>query len=257
MILKQIQQISWITLQEAWRGKVLLNTIFLSFGLLIFCYVATKFTFGVPQRIALDIGLGLLTLSSIIIAISLGVGLITNEIQARTIYVVLARSVKRETFIVGKIIGLTLVLALNVLLLGLAIISAFLISGGTVDNLILWSFFYIFLEAELVMLITVLFSLIASKALAIIATISIWLVGNTVNIALESLYAKMNPSLETVLKVFDFIFPAFYRINLKDYVLYNQSLPMDYLVNGVFYVIFYSSCLIVLSCALIKKKNLD
>ena len=70
-------------------------------------YVATEFTYGVPERVALDFGLGMLSLSSLSISLFLGVSLLSKEIESRTVYMVISRPVPRFAFIIGKILGLS------------------------------------------------------------------------------------------------------------------------------------------------------
>lgn len=253
----QLYQISINTFKQLTQGKVLANTLFLSIGLMVFSFVTTKFTFGVPHKVAIDVGLGLLTLSSVIIALSLGVGLISNEIEARTLYVILSRAVKRETFYVGKILGLSLVLLVNVIILGIFTLITFVILGGEIDSLILWSMFYIFLEAELLLVVTVFLSLICNKALNIVSTITLWIVGHSIASVLETRMVKHYPALKSALQTYEYFFPGFYKLNLKDHAIYQQVVENSYLFSGILYTLLYSSAIILISCIMFRKKNLD
>lgn len=255
--LSQLFTISINTFIQLSRGRIFLNTGFLSIGLILLCFIATKFTYGVAYRVALDIGLGLLTLSSVIIAISLGVGLIANEIESRTLYVVLSRSVPRYIFLLGKFFGLIGIMAVNILILGTSTIATYYFLGGKIDSLILWAIFYILLEAELLLLITLFLSLISNKVITIMMTLTLWFLGHAVYDIVDSPFVESIPWLKTLLGYYAYIFPAFYKINLKDFVLYQQTLPLPYLLSGAFYAVLYSTAVIIFSCIAFNKKNLE
>src|SRR5690606_33901991 len=147
------------------KSKILLNVGFLGLGLLIVTYVASQFTYGTPTKVALDFGLGALSLSSVGIAIFFGANLLAKEIDQRTIHMIISRPVPRYAFIVGKLLGLCIVLAINVLLLSVLTISIYFLAGGHYDSLLSWSIIFTFLEAMLVLFVVILLSLITSQTL--------------------------------------------------------------------------------------------
>ena len=53
-----------------------------------------------------------------LISLVMGVSLIPQEIERRTIYTILAKPVKRYEFIIGKFLGAMLTLAINIGLMG-------------------------------------------------------------------------------------------------------------------------------------------
>lgn len=254
---KTIYIISINTMKQLLQGKILLNTLFLTIALFLITFVATKFTHGVPHKISLDVGLALLSMSSIIIAISLGVGLISNEIESRTLYVILARAVSRYEFLIGKILGLTLILAINMIILCLATALILTFLGGSISPMIIWCMVFIMLEAILVLNITVFFSLITNKVLTIILTVIIWCLGYIAYSVIDSPFVTHVFLLKELLEVYTFIFPAFIKFNLKDYVLYENDVSMNYIFNTIGYFKLYAASLLVLSCLVFRNKNLD
>jgi ABC-2 type transport system permease protein len=142
---KKMNIVAKNTFIELYKSKILLNVLFLGAALLLVTFVAYQFTYGEPERIALDFGLSTLSLSSVGIALFLGVSLISKELESRTVYMVISRPVKRTEFILGKIIGFLSILVLNIMILALLTLSVFLFSGGSYDGLITWTIFLYFL----------------------------------------------------------------------------------------------------------------
>lgn len=259
-MIRAISQLSLITqntIKSIFQAKVLSSIGILSLAIMAMAFIAARFTYGVPGKVVIDVGLGLLTLSSIGIAISLGAGLLADEIQHRTLYVILARSVPRPIFLWGKFLGLTVILIINIGVLGFVTCLTNLFFGGELNQIIFFAIMFTFLEAWLVLAITIFFSLIATRSITIMLTLSIWITGHAVDSSLQTMLSKESVLVRTILKIYKVIFPNFYKLNLKDYVIYQQELSSQIYVNGIFYAASYCVVIMLISGELFKRKNFD
>jgi ABC-type transport system involved in multi-copper enzyme maturation permease subunit len=256
-ILGKINLIAYHTMKEILKSKILINVSFIGVLLVLASYVASEFTYGVPERVALDVGLGMLWFSSVGIAIFVGSSLISKEIESRTVYMIISRPVPRYVFILGKLLGLLFVLMINIALLSLVTIGIAVFLGGKIDNLVLWALLYNSTEVLIVMLIVVLFSLITNTVISVLATIGLLFSGHFIHETQLINFAKNSEVFSSVLKFYHYILPGFYKLNLKDFVLYKQTLPLSYLSINLFYGLTYSCFLIFLILYVFNKKNLD
>ncbi len=245
------------TFNEIIKSKVLYNVLLLGLGLVVVAIVAAELTYGVPGRVAIDLGLGMLSLSAVGIAIFMGVGLLSKEIDSRTIYIMLSRPISRVSFIVGKLIGMGAVLLLNILILAMMTISLYLFLGGELDSLILMTVLFSFFEALLVLFVVVLFSLITNNYLSVIFTLTVWIVGHAISETLTNVFSKGNPVLHKLVMIGGIVLPSFDKLNIKDYVIYKQSLPVAYLLSTAGYSILYLFMLGFVMSVIFKKKSLD
>lgn len=257
MTLQKTLTIAFYTFKEIWKSKILLNVFFVGVGLMVVTYVATEFTYGVPERVALDFGLGMLSLSTLGISLFLGVGLLSREIESRTVYMVISRPVPRFSFILGKLIGLMGIQAVNVFILASMTMTATKLLGGQIDGLILWAIGFIFLESLMLLLVVVLLSLMANNILSVLFSIVLLLLGHVIKDTQEISFIKTNPLVTKILDFYHFVLPAFYKLNLKDFILYKNDLPMSYLAGNLAYGIFYSAFLLLIVVFLFNRKNLD
>lgn len=253
----KIFTIAKFTFKEVVKSKILLNTAFLGLGLLIVSYIAYSFTYGEPSRVALDFGLGTLSLSSVGIAIFIGVGLLSKEIESRTVYMIVSRPVPRFAFIVGKVLGLSGVLVINILILSSLTLLTYFSIGGEYNNLIFWCIWNTILESVLVLLLVGCFSLVTSQTLSVLYTITLYILGHAVAGALETQFVLKRQVLYSFLELYHFIFPAFYKLNVKDFVLYKNDLDLSYLLQTSSYAGIYSLFLVFLAILIFEKKNLD
>lgn len=255
--IKNIFTIAMYTSKEILKSKILINTLLIGVGLFIATYVAYNFTYGEPARVSLDFGLGTLSLSSVGIALFIGVGILSDEIKNRTVYLVISRPVTRSSFILGKILGLFFVLLINIFILSLITMSLYFFTGGSYQELITWTVVFIGLEATLVMVITSMFSLVSTKVLSVILSIVVYILGHSIDGAKLTYFVKSRPTLEAFLDVYQFVLPAFHRLNLKSYLLYEQDISVSYLLNSFAYGFIYTLSVVLFSIMIFNKKNLD
>lgn len=245
------------TFKELLKSKILLNVFFIGLGLMLVTYVATEFTYGVPERVALDFGLGMLSISSLAISLFLGVSLLSREIESRTVYMIVSRPVSRYSFILGKILGLMGIQAVNVIVLSLMTLFSSYLLGGEINGLILWTILFTFLESFLLLLVVTLVSLLANNVLTILLSIVLLLLGHSIKETQGITMVQNNPFINRILEIYHFFLPAFHKLNLKEFVIYQKSVPLDYILPALGYGVVYSLALLVFIITIFNRKNLD
>ena len=257
MTLDKIQVIAKTTFKEIWKSKILVNVFFIGLAMMGVTFVATEFTYGVPERVALDFGLGMLSLSSLGISLFLGVGLLSKEIDSRTVYMVISRPVPRYSFILGKILGLMGIQIVNVLILSLMTVSATLLLGGQISGLLVWAIVFTLIESLMLLLVVVLISLLANTVLSVLLSVVLLLLGHIIRETQEISFVASNPILVKILDFYHFILPAFYKLNLKSEVIYKSQISSSYILMSGGYGILYSLFLLMMIVYFFNKKNLD
>jgi ABC-type transport system involved in multi-copper enzyme maturation permease subunit len=183
--------------------------------------------------------------------------LLSKEIEQRTLYMIISRPMSRTSFLLGKIIGLSIVLLINSLFLGLLTMLLYKFHGGEIQTLFYWSILFSFFEAFIMLLFSVLFSLITNTTLSVVYSILIFIVGHALNETSQISFTKISPLFNKIVSVTNTLLPNFYRINIKDFLIYNQTIELTYLLKTQLYIIFYVISLLCLITFLFKNKNLD
>ena len=246
------------TFIEVYRSKLMVSLIFLAIGLLLVTYVASEFAYGAPAKVALDVGLGIMSLSNLIIAIFIGANLLNKEIDQRTLYMIISRPISRASFLIGKILGLSTILFLNSFLLGCLSFFLYLYyGGGHLEPLFGWTLYFSFLEAFIVLIFSVLFSLVTNTTLSVVYSICIFIVGHALNETSKIFFLKASPVFESLINFCFFVIPNFYRLNLKDFLLYQQNISFEYLISTQLYIACYLIALMTAVITIFKKRNLD
>ncbi len=121
----RIVHIASNTFREAVRDRVLYNLI--AFALLMSgaAILVGQISIGIERLVVINLGLTAVSLFGIVIAIFIGIGLVSKEIDKKTLYTVLSRPVRRWEFIVGKFFGLAGTLVVNAFFMALGVFAAF------------------------------------------------------------------------------------------------------------------------------------
>ncbi len=255
--MKNLTIVAKYTFLEVYRSKLMISLVMLALGLVVISLVASEFTYGAPGKIALDVGFGIMSLSNLVIAIFIGTTLLSREIDQRTIYMIISRPISRSSFLFGKILGLSAFLLINTFLLGFLSIFLYLYYNGSFNDLFVWTIYFSFIEAFIVLIFAVLFSLLTNTTLSVLFSMCIFITGHALNETSKIVFTKISPLLSTTVKISSMILPNLYRLNLKDYVIYNQSIPLKYLLNTQVYSCFYIFSLSAIVILIFKQKNLD
>src|SRR5213083_1436259 len=111
--MRVIRSIALNVFKESVRDKVLYNLVFFAVMLIAVSYLLGELTAGQDVKIIKDLGLSAMSVFGLFIAIFIGIGLVSKEIERRSIYSLIAKPVRRSELVVGKFMGLALTVAIN------------------------------------------------------------------------------------------------------------------------------------------------
>src|SRR2546422_8427755 len=144
--MNRITVIALNTFRETLRDKILYNLVF--FGLLLIgsSILLSTLTIGEQVKIIRDIGLARINVFGVIIAIFVGIGLVSKEIEKRTIFTIIAKPVPRYLYLLGKYSGLALTLLVNIGIMAAGFFLTILVSKAGLSLALLKAVGLIFME---------------------------------------------------------------------------------------------------------------
>src|SRR6516225_7004797 len=120
----RIAYIASNTFREAVRDRVLYNLIVFALLMSGAAVLVGQISIGIERLVVVNLGLTAISLFGMVIAIFIGIGLVSKEMERRTLYTVLSRPVRRWEFIVGKFLGLSATLVVNTVCMALGVFGA-------------------------------------------------------------------------------------------------------------------------------------
>src|SRR5439155_20995294 len=119
----RIWHIATNTFREAVRDRVLYNLIVFALLMSGAAVLVGQISIGIERLVVINLGLTAISLFGIVIAIFIGIGLVSKEIDKRTLYTVVSRPVRRWEFIAGKFLGLPGTLVVNTVVMAVGLVS--------------------------------------------------------------------------------------------------------------------------------------
>ena len=254
-----VRAVGWVTFIEILRDKVLYNVILCSFILFFIGFLATGLNFIQPERIVLDFGLLTVNVSCAMVSILMGSGLLAKEFDRRTIYVALSHPISRAQFILGKFIGLVLLVSANWLLLVLSFLFLLGLASVNVFDGFSWTLGFALIlaliQGVMISSIAILFSTFSTTSLTVIFSIGFYLIGNNVS-QLRLLATRFESSVSSFLmNGIASVLPNFEYFNLGLKVTYGLPITWQFIGLSIFYGAFVIALCLVLAGILIQGRE--
>lgn len=115
--MRQIFAIALNTFREAVRNRILYLILFFSLLLIGSSGVLGELTTSDKEKIIKDLGFAAISWFGLAISVFLGVSLVYNELEKKTIYTIVSKPISRWQFLLGKFAGLMLTIYINVLIM--------------------------------------------------------------------------------------------------------------------------------------------
>lgn len=111
--MRSIVAIAFNTFKEAVRNRVLYVILFFSLIMIGASGAISQLSISEHGRIIKNLGFASINLFGVAIAIFVGVSLVYNELEKRTIYTIVSKPIARWQFLLGKYFGLLLTVYVN------------------------------------------------------------------------------------------------------------------------------------------------
>jgi ABC-type transport system involved in multi-copper enzyme maturation permease subunit len=224
--------------RESVRERVLYNLVFFAILMTISGLALRSLSIRQDDKIVKDLGLASMELFGDMIAIFIGVGLVSKEIERRSLYPLLAKPVTRTDFLIGKFAGLSFTLLVNVGVMTLGLYLTLALSGGTPTLHLLKAVYPIYLGLVVIVSIALLSSTVASAAVAGVATTALVVAGHFSDVIHKA--RTILPSAPGwLLDLLYYAIPNFQTFDLKDRVVYADPVGLQELLWITLYACAY------------------
>ena len=246
-MIRRMSTICLHTFKESVREQVLYNLIAFALLLIGAAILFGRISVGIEQIILVNLSLSSITVFGVLMAIFIGIGLVSKEIERRTIYNILSKPVHRAEFIVGKYFGLLLTLFINTLIMTAGFYLALLYEKGYLDGsdlLALQAVYLILLQLVLVVGIALFFSCISSPILSAVFTFCLYVIGNLLSDIRWFGQEAQNALAGKLTTVLYYLLPNFSNFNVAAQTAHGQRVPGFLVVSDSLYALLYATILV-------------
>lgn len=243
------------TFRETVRNKVLY--VILAFALVIIAlsWFLADLSMGDFSRIIADVGLACIHLFGVIIAIFLGISLVSQELDRKTIYLILSRPVPRWEFVLGKAAGLCATVFLTTAIMGATLFGVHAAYSQQAEVGILLASAGIFLELVLLVCIATLFSSFTTPTLSAMFTLAFFLIGHLSEGLYRAETQLKSAAAKGMASVLFYVMPNLENFNWKNGVVYGEVRSAALLLPAIGYLVLYGSAVLLLACLLFTRKD--
>lgn len=251
--------ISLNSFREALRNKVLGSLFGLSFIVLVVGTYMGEASLHNEVRVAMDSGLFLTTVFTVLIGVYASVSLFHTEIEKRTLYTLMSKPIGHWHFILGKLIGVTSLCTVVAFTLGLSTGILVLVQGGNVGLTFMLAFLMPILQAFIVSAVAIFFATFSGSLLSGICAFAVFVVGNLqsqISLAVNH-FEESTPFLVPVLKGVRLVFPNFQALNLSYELTYSAIIPFQYWLSAIWYSVSYVCIIVLFSIMTFKRYRIQ
>jgi ABC-type transport system involved in multi-copper enzyme maturation permease subunit len=266
--MRVIRQIAVNVFKESVRDKVLYNLVFFAVLLMAASYLLSQLTAGQDIKIIKDLGLAAMSLFGLFMAVFIGIGLVSKEVERRSIYSLLAKPIRRQEFIVGKYFGLVLTLFVNLSIMTIAYYAVLAcmawVAGSwfkpgweapAMDPALLKAVAMIMLQLMIVTAVALFFSTFSSPILAAGLTFGLYIVGHF-NADLKN-FDRIIDSRPVVYlaRALYYLLPNLAPLDVKAQVVHALPVPANYLLLNTAYAAAYIGALLTAATFIFLRRD--
>lgn len=254
----RIRHIASNTFREAVRDRVLYNLVAFALLLVGAAILVGQISIDIERLVVINLGLTAVSLFGMVIAIFIGIGLVSKEIEKRTLYTVLSRPVRRWEFIIGKFFGLAGTLVVNTFFMALGVFAALLYVSRHLqrpDAWLLVAIYFIILQFLMITALALLFSSFSSPLLSAVFAFALFVIGSFAE-DLRGFAALTTGITRWLASGLAYLVPNFSALNVIGSVAHGQAISGHLILYNSIYALFYAGMALSGAVLIFEHRNL-
>jgi ABC-type transport system involved in multi-copper enzyme maturation permease subunit len=261
----------WIAVngfREAVRDKVMYSLVAFAILLILASYLIAQLTAGQDVKILKDLGLSSISVFGLFMAIFIGIGLVSKEVERRSIYALIAKPIRRSDLVLGKYFGLVLTLLVNVAVMtaALYVVLAFLgwheteneklaHEAALLDPAILKAVGLTLVQLMIVTATALFFSTFSTPILSAALTFGVYVAGFFSTDLRNFDQVVESPVVQTVARGLYYILPNLSSFDVTAQVVHGIHVGWKYVAVTMAYGFTYIAALLVMSVTIFSRRD--
>lgn len=254
--------------KESVRDKVLYSIVLFAVVIIAASLLLGQLTAGQEVKIIKDLGLAAISLFGHFIAIFIGIGLVSKEVERRSIYALLAKPMTRSQLVLGKFLGLVSTLAVNLAVMSAALFVVLAVYGSSspepvqkiweapaLDPALLKAVALMLVELSLVTAIAIFFSTFTSPVLAAAFTLGLVIAGHfSADLKNFDSVVESRP-VAWLARGLYYALPNLAPFDVKMQVVHAKPVPAAYMALTTAYGAVYMTALLLASMFVFSRRD--
>ena len=264
----QIWLLGKITFKEGVRNRILIGILLFAILLTVLNLIfAQMFTYDL-SKVSVDLGLSMVSIAGLAVIFFMGINLLARDFEKRTIYMVISRPIARWQYVLGKFMGLMLMVAASVAIIGCfaagCVKATMLYAPDYIPAGYSWGLFWLSLGYSLVALLTItalaqLFTCVTTSSyIALLLTACSYFIGQNVEVVRKMFLHDdaYSPIFRFLIQTASWIFPNLSAFDIKTAVGYGLPMEAASMAWVAVYGISYIAVVLLVTVLLFQRREL-
>ena len=258
----RIYAIALNTFREASRKRLIYAIVLAALGLNLFATVLSQMSLHEEARVTRDVGLGGVSIFGCITAIVLGVSMLYNEIQRRTIHNIISKPLERHEFVIGKYLGMASTLTVLVAVFTLALVTLLRLQDVALTSAVMKAVALSYVEVLVVAAIAVFFSALTSPFLSGLFSFGLFFLGRVTPEMRAALDGEVAPWIRDMSQAALYVVPDLHIFSISGGTVEGEHVSVhgdfvgwDYVGTATAYGILYITILLILAAVIFSRRD--
>lgn len=203
-----------------------------------------------------DVSLSAIEFFGALIAIFGAIGTMATEIERKTVYTMLSKPITRTNFLVGKFLGLGLIMLLNYLLISAFFIALLIVKKTPPDVQIVKALILIFWELLLISSIALAVATMASEAFNLIFSFFLYIVGHLTSYGKQMIEQTGNVLVKVSSEILYTVIPNYENFAIRDKVVVGVDVSWRYVGSTMLYGLIYMGIAVLIAMYFFQKREI-
>lgn len=241
--------------REARRNRVTVVVVAFAVALLLSSSLVADTVVLTLDRVLIDMGLSSMSLLLSLLAIFLSCGMLSKEIERRTIFLVVSKPVSRPLFLVSRLAGNMLTLGVLLFVMGALFFLELFLFKTPLEGVQLVAMALLWVELLVLCSFGFLMSTFSSQLVSAVVTTGVFLAGHlSADIYKLGVRAK-SEALQVLAKGIYYVLPNLERLNFRPRATYSLPVTAAEALASFGYGVAYAGVLIVLAIAVFNRRD--
>jgi Cu-processing system permease protein len=265
---RTVARVAAAVFRESVRDRVLYNVVGFAVLLIGAALLLGQLTAGQELKIVKDLGLAAMSLSGLFISVFIGIGLVSKEVDRRTVHALLAKPVRRSELVLGKYAGLLLTLAVNIAMMAAAHYTVLALMAAMTDPMaargweapaldpaMLKAVTLTYVELAVVTAIALFFSSFSTPLLSAALTIGLFVVGRFSADLRNFNQVVESPAAAWLAGALYWVLPNLAPFDVRSQVVHAVPVPLGYLALTTAYGVVYIAVLLTAAALIFSRRD--
>lgn len=246
---------AWNGFREARRNRVTVLVGAFALVLLFATTLVTEVTVSTFDRVVTDFGLGVMSLLLVFLSIYLSSGLLSREIERRTIFLMVSKPMSRSRFLLARLAGNMLTLGVLLVAMTLLFWLQLVLNMAPITQPQLAALWGLYLELFVLTSAGFLMSTFASQLVSALVTTGLYLAGH-LSADIYNLGARSKSELVAwMCKATYYALPNLDRLNFRPRATYVMPVAASELGTATLYALGWGALFCVLATLVFERRD--